>query len=133
MGSVHQLILKEGVEGARAGSLDPRANVCCGSGGNHLAEEGSRLGITTRGSLSIAAAEKHREHLWRDGTTNNLLVKSGRTGEGGWIGGRVSRRLIYFTCRQRPFVAATPKWSLGGPCMLGSTRLASPEEDEFTS
>jgi hypothetical protein len=101
MGVVHQLILREGLEGARR-SVETRAErQAVEAAGIVLAEEVSRLGITHAGFAMTSLPHKRiEEPLWRrQGHRTTLLVESGRTGKGSWIGvpyGSVARLILLY-------------------------------------
>jgi hypothetical protein len=101
MGDVHQLILQEGIEGARAAASTRAERQAVEAAGVILAEEASRLGITHAGFAMTSLPHKRiEEPLWRrQGYRTTLLVESGRTGHGGWIGvpyGSVARLILLF-------------------------------------
>src|SRR5579864_2848943 len=101
MGDVHQLILQEGIEGARAAASTRAERQAVEAAGIILAEEASRLGITHAGfAMTSLPHRRIEEPLWRrQGYRTTLLVESGRTGHGGWIGvpyGSVARLILLF-------------------------------------
>ena len=66
-----------------------------------LAEEETRLGITHAGfAMTSLPHRRFQEPLWvRQGHMTKLLVESGRTGEGGWIGvpyGSIARLILLY-------------------------------------
>jgi hypothetical protein len=101
MGEVHQLILREGIENARR-MVETRAErQAVEAAGIVLAEEVSRLGITHAGFAMTSLPHKRiEEPLWRrQGHRTTLLVESGRTGQGGWIGvpyGSMARLILLY-------------------------------------
>jgi hypothetical protein len=101
MGELHQLILREGLEGARR-TVETRAErQAVEAAGTVLAEEVSRLGITHAGFAMTSLPHKRiGEPLWRrQGHRTTLLVESGRTGTGDWIGvpyGSVARLILLY-------------------------------------
>jgi hypothetical protein len=97
MGAVHQLIIREGLEAAR-GRAETRAER---QAIVILAEEESRLGITHAGFAMTSLPHKRIEGpLWRrQGHRTTLLVESGRTGKGDWIGvpyGSMARLILLY-------------------------------------
>src|SRR5215472_17242379 len=101
MGEVHQLILREGLEGARVRAETRTERQAIEAAGLILAEEVSRLGITHAGFAMTSLPHKRiEEPLWRrHGHRTILLVESGRTGKGGWIGvpyGSVARLILLY-------------------------------------
>jgi Plasmid encoded RepA protein len=127
MGSVHQLILKEGVEGARAAASTRAERLAVEAAGTILAEEVSRLGITHAGFALTSLPHKSIEDpLWRRrGHRTTLLVESGRTGEGGWIGvpyGSVAR-LILLYLQTEAIRSNNPEVELGRSMHAWLTRL----------
>jgi hypothetical protein len=101
MGAVHQLIIREGIEAAR-GKAETRAErQAIEAAGVILAEEESRLGITHAGFAMTSLPHKRiEEPLWRrQGHRTTLLVESGRTGKGDWIGvpyGSMARLILLY-------------------------------------
>jgi hypothetical protein len=88
MGEVHQLILREGLENVRR-MVETRAErQAVEAAGLILAEEVTRLGITHAGFAMTSLPHKRiEEPLWRrQGHRTTLLVESGRSANGGWIG-----------------------------------------------
>ena len=101
MGEVHQLILREGLEGARRSAETRAERQAVEAAGIVLAEEVSRLGITHAGFAMTSLPHKRiEEPLWRRrGHRTTLLVESGRTGKGSWIGvpyGSVARLILLY-------------------------------------
>jgi hypothetical protein len=101
MGDVHRLILREGMEGAQATAASRAERQVIKAAGTILAEEESRLGITHAGFAMTALPHKSiEEPLWRrQGHRTTLLVESGRTVQGGWVGipyGSVARFILLF-------------------------------------
>jgi hypothetical protein len=101
MGDVHQLILRAGLEGARRSAETRTERQAVEAAGIVLAEEVSRLGITHAGFAMTSLPHKRiEEPLWRrQGHRTTLLVESGRTGKGGWIGvpyGSVARLILLY-------------------------------------
>src|SRR5512142_626465 len=88
MGAVHQLILAHGAEGARARAETKAQRHAVDAAVALLTEEESRLGITHAGFAMTSLPHKRiEEALWRrEGHRTTLLVESGRTGKGDWIG-----------------------------------------------
>ena len=101
MAEVHQLILREGIDGARRFAETRAERQAIEAAGTVLAEEVSRLGITHAGFAMTSLPHKRIEDpLWRrQGHRTTLLVESGRTGQGGWIGvpyGSVARLILLY-------------------------------------
>ncbi|MEA2738302.1 MAG: hypothetical protein QOH05_1609 [Acetobacteraceae bacterium] len=101
MGEVHQLILREGIEGARNKAETRAERQAVEAAGVILAEEVSRLGITHAGFAMTSLPHKRIEDpLWRrQGHQTTLLVESGRTGDGGWVGvpyGSMARLILLY-------------------------------------
>lgn len=101
MGEVHQLILQHGIETARNRAETRAERQAVDAAGAVLAEEESRLGITHAGFAMTSLPHKRiEEPLWRrQGYRTTLLVESGRTGKGGWIGvpyGSVARLILLY-------------------------------------
>jgi hypothetical protein len=101
MGAVHQLIIREGLEAVRGRAETRAERQAIEAAGTILAEEESRLGITHAGFAMTSLPHKHIEDpLWRrQGHRTTLLVESGRTGSGGWIGvpyGSMARLILLY-------------------------------------
>jgi hypothetical protein len=101
MGEVHQLILRDGIEVARKQAVTRAERRAVEAAGTILAEEVSRLGITHAGFAMTSLPHKRiEEALWRrQGHRTTLLVESGRTGKGDWIGvpyGSVARLILLY-------------------------------------
>jgi len=101
MGAVHQLIIREGLEAVRGRAETRAERQAIEAAGAILAEEESRLGITHAGFAMTSLPHKHIEDpLWRrQGHRTTLLVESGRTGNGGWIGvpyGSMARLILLY-------------------------------------
>src|SRR5690242_15214466 len=108
MGDVHQLILRAGLEGARRSAETRTERQAVEAAGIVLAEGVSRLGITHAGFAMTSLPHKRiEEPLWRrQGHRTTLLVESGRTGKGGWIGvpyGSVARLIAPYSRRPRVY------------------------------
>jgi hypothetical protein len=101
MGEVHQLILREGLEAARSKAESKADRLAVEAAAVVMAEEVSRLGITHAGFAMTSLPHKRiEEPLWRrQGHRTTLLVESGRTGQGDWIGvpyGSVARLILLY-------------------------------------
>ncbi len=101
MGEVHQLILQQGLESARSMAETRAERQAVEAAGLVLAEEVSRLGITHAGFAMTSLPHKRiEEPLWRrQGHRTTLLVESGRTANGGWIGvpyGSMARLILLY-------------------------------------
>jgi hypothetical protein len=101
MGDVHSLILRHGVEQARAMAVTKAERRVVDAAAVMLAEEETRLGITHAGFAMTSLPHRRIEDpLWtRQGYRTKLLVESGRRGDGGWIGvpyGSVARLILLY-------------------------------------
>ena len=101
MGEVHQLILREGLEGARSKAESRADRQAVEAAAAVMAEEVSRFGITHAGFAMTSLPHKRiEEPLWRrQGHRTTLLVESGRTGQGCWIGvpyGSMARLILLY-------------------------------------
>jgi len=101
MGEVHQLILRYGVEGARAMVGTKAERHAVDAAALLLSEEESRLGITHAGfAMTSLPHKKIEEGLWkREGHRTTLLVESGRNRQGELIGvpyGSIARLILLY-------------------------------------
>ena len=101
MGSVHQLILSQGVEAARAQAASKAERCAVEAAAALLAEEESRLGITHAGFAMTSLPHKRiEEGLWkREGHRTTLLVESGRNRGGELVGvpyGSIARLILLY-------------------------------------
>jgi Plasmid encoded RepA protein len=101
MGEVHQLILREGLEGARSKAESRADRQAVEAAAAVMAEEVSRFGIThARFAMTSLPHKRIEEPLWRrQGHRTTLLVESGRAGNGGWIGvpyGSMARLILLY-------------------------------------
>lgn len=101
MGELHQLILRDGIEAARKQAESRAERLAIEAAGAVLAEEECRLGITHAGFAMTSLPHKRiDEPLWRrQGHRTTLLVESGRTADGGWVGvpyGSVARLILLY-------------------------------------
>jgi hypothetical protein len=101
MGEVHKLILRHGAEHARAMVETKAERRAIDAAAALLAEEETRLGITHAGfAMTSLPHRRIDDPLWmRQGNRTKLLVESGRTGDGGWIGvpyGSVARLILLY-------------------------------------
>jgi hypothetical protein len=101
MGQVHSLIIRHGVEQARAMAVTKAERQVVDAAAILLAEEETRLGITHAGfAMTSLPHRRIEEPLWtRQGHRTKLLVESGRCGNGGWIGvpyGSVARLILLY-------------------------------------
>jgi hypothetical protein len=101
MGDVHSLILRHGIEAAKAqaGSKAERNAVLAAA--LILADEENRLGITHAGFAMTSLPHKRIEDgLWRrDGHRTTLLVESGRDRNGAFVGvpyGSIARLILLY-------------------------------------
>jgi Plasmid encoded RepA protein len=130
MGEVHQLILREGLEGARSRAETRAERQAVEAAGLILAEEVSRLGITHAGFAMTSLPHKRiEEPLWRrQGHRTTLLVESGRTGEGSWIGvpyGSMAR-LILLYLQTEAVRTSNPEIELGRSMHAWLSRMGIP-------
>lgn len=130
MGTVHQLILREGVEEARNRAKTRAERQAVEAAGAVLAEEVSRLGITHAGFAMTSLPHKRiDEPLWRrQGHLTTLLVESGRTGRGDWIGvpyGSVAR-LILLYLQTEAIRTSNPEIELGRSMHAWLSRMGIP-------
>jgi Plasmid encoded RepA protein len=129
MGEVHQLILREGLETARTKAETRVERQAVEAAGAVLAEEVSRLGITHAGFAMTSLPHKRiEEPLWRrQGHRTTLLVESGRTGKGSWIGvpyGSVAR-LILLYLQTEAIRTGDPEVELGRSMHAWLSRMGS--------
>lgn len=101
MGTVHQLILRHGVEGARAMAETKADRQAIEAAAAILADEESRMGITHAGFAMTSLPHKRIEDaFWRrDGHRTTLLVESGRDRRGAPIGvpyGSIARLILLY-------------------------------------
>ena len=101
MGSVHELILSEGLEVARAQASTKAERSAVEAAATLLAEEESRLGITHAGFAMTSLPHKRiEEALWkREGHRTTLLVESGRDRTGELVGvpyGSIARLILLY-------------------------------------
>ena len=101
MGSVHQLILRHGVENARAMAETKADRQAIEAAAAILADEESRMGITHAGFAMTSLPHKRiEEAFWRrDGHRTTLLVESGRDRRGTAVGvpyGSIARLILLY-------------------------------------
>ena len=101
MGEVHQLIIRHGVETARAMADSKSERQAIDAAALILAEEESRLGITHAGFAMTSLPHKRIEDpLWRrEGNKTTLLIESGRDRQGGLTGvpyGSIARLILLY-------------------------------------
>lgn len=101
MGSVHNLILSHGVDGARAMAFTKAERYAVDAAAAILAEEESRLGITHAGFAMTSLPHKRIEDaVWRrEGHRTTLLVESGRDRGGNLVGvpyGSIARLILLY-------------------------------------
>lgn len=101
MGAVHTLILRHGVDGARAMAGTKAERQAVDAAAAVLAEEESRLGITHAGFAMTSLPHKRIEDaFWkREGYRTTLLVESGRNRKGSLIGvpyGSIARLILLY-------------------------------------
>lgn len=128
MGSVHHLILRHGAETARTMAETKAGRQAVDAAAMLLAEEETRLGITHAGfAMTSLPHRRIIEPLWtRQGNRTKLLVESGRTGDGGWIGvpyGSVAR-LILLYLQTEAIRTGNPEVELGRSMRGWMTRMS---------
>jgi hypothetical protein len=101
MGNVHQLILRHGVEAARAGADSKAERMVIDAAAAILGEEESRLGITHAGFAMTSLPHKRiEESFWkRESPRTTLLVEAGRDRHGQFIGvpyGGIARLILLY-------------------------------------
>lgn len=101
MGDVHRLILRHGLDGARALAANKVERLTIEAAAAVLADEESRLGITHAGFAMTSLPHKRiEEGLWRrQGHRTTLLVESGRSRNGELIGvpyGSIARLILLY-------------------------------------
>jgi hypothetical protein len=101
MGEVHSLIIRHGVDQARAMATTRAERQAIDAAAMLLAEEEIRLGITHAGfAMTSLPHRRIEDSLWtRQGYRTKLLVESGRNGDGSWIGvpyGSVARLILLY-------------------------------------
>lgn len=117
MGEVHQLILRHGVEGARALAATKAERNAIDAAAAILADEENRLGITHAGFAMTSLPHKRiPDPLWRrEGHRTTLLVESGRNRHGDLVGvpyGSIAR-LILFYLQTEAIRTSCPEVELG--------------------
>lgn len=130
MGEVHRLILREGLEGARSRVESRAGRQAVEAAAAVMAEEVSRFGITHAGFAMTSLPHKRiEEPLWRRrGHRTTLLVESGRTGKGGWIGvpyGSMAR-LILLYLQTEAIRTGSPEVELGRSMHAWLSRMDIP-------
>jgi len=130
MGEVHQLILREGLENARSRAEGRADRQAVEAAAAVMAEEASRFGITHAGFAMTSLPHKRiEEPLWRrQGHRTTLLVESGRTGKGGWIGvpfGSMAR-LILLYLQTEAIRTGSPEVELGRSMHAWLSRMDIP-------
>ena len=101
MGDVHQLILRHGLDSARAMATTKAERQVVEAAALIMAEEASRLGITHAGFAMTSLPHKRiEEGFWkREGNRTTLLVESGRDRGGAFIGvpyGSIARLILLY-------------------------------------
>src|SRR5215208_551047 len=101
MGQVHQLILTQGVEAARAQALDKAERQAIDAAYEVLSDEKGRIGIAHAGfAMAALPHKKTREAIWeKDGGTVKLLVESGLDAERNPVGipyGSIARMILLY-------------------------------------
>ena len=101
MGDVHRLILRHGVDGARAMAGTKAERHAIDAAALLMSEEESRLSITHAGFAMTSLPHKRiEEGLWkREGHRTTLLVESGRDRQGKLVGvpyGSIARLILLY-------------------------------------
>jgi hypothetical protein len=101
MGQVHQLILTQGIEAARAQAVDKAERMAVEAAFGVLSDEKGRIGITHAGFAMAALPHKRTvETIWKkDAGAVRLLVESGHDAEGNPVGipyGSVARMILLY-------------------------------------
>lgn len=101
MAEVHQLILRHGVDGARALASTKAERHAVDAAALLMSEEESRLGITHAGfAMTSLPHKKIEDGLWkREGHRTTLLVESGRDRQGNHVGvpyGSIARLILLY-------------------------------------
>jgi Plasmid encoded RepA protein len=101
MGHVHQLILTQGVEAARAHALDKAERQAIDAAYEVLSDEKGRIGVAHAGfAMAALPHKKTREAIWeKDGGTVKLLVESGLDAERNPVGipyGSIARMILLY-------------------------------------
>lgn len=101
MGDVHRLILRHGVDGARAMAATKAERQVIDAAASLMAEEENRLGITHAGFAMTSLPHKRiEEGFWRrEGHRTTLLVESGRDRAGRFVGvpyGSIARLILLY-------------------------------------
>lgn len=128
MGEVHQLILRDGIEAARAQAESKAQRQAIKAAAVVLAEEDSRLGITHAGFAMTSLPHKRTEAaFWkRQGNRTTLLVEAGRDREGELIGvpyGSIAR-LILLYLQTEAIRTGNPEVELGRSMKAWMTRMS---------
>ena len=105
MGNVHRLIMRHGVEEARAFAETKAERQAIDAAAIVMGEEESRLGITHAGFAMTSLPHKRiEEGVWkREGHRTTLLVESGRSRAGGLVGvpyGSIARLILLYLDRK---------------------------------
>jgi hypothetical protein len=101
MGEVHQLLLRYGLDGARAHAASRTERQAIDAAAMVLAEEEARLGITHAGFAMTSLPHKRIEAaVWRrEGSRTTLLVEAGHDRDGELIGvpyGSIARLILLY-------------------------------------
>src|SRR5215213_10801663 len=101
MGHVHQLILTQGVEAARAHALDKAERQAIDAAYEVLSDEKGRIGVAHAGfAMAALPHKKTSEAIWeKDGGTVKLLVESGLDAERNPVGipyGSIARMILLY-------------------------------------
>jgi hypothetical protein len=117
MGEVHQLIVRHGLDGARARAESKGQRLAVDAAGMILAEEEFRLGITHAGFAMTSLPHKRIDapHWKREGHATKLFVESGIDSDGRQIGVPYGSfaRLILLYLQTEAIRTGSPEVELG--------------------
>jgi hypothetical protein len=128
MGEVHELILRNGLDGARLQADTKAHRQAIEAAAKLLAEEEGRLGITHAGFAMTSLPHKRiGDAFWkRQGNRTTLLVESGRDRHGDLIGvpyGSIAR-LILLYLQTEAVRTGSPEVELGRSMKAWMTRMS---------
>jgi Plasmid encoded RepA protein len=136
MGEVHQLLLRHGLEHARTFAATKMERNAIDAAAAIMADEEGRLGITHAGfAMTSLPHKKIEEGLWRrEGHRTTLLVESGRSRSGNWVGvpyGSIAR-LILLYLQTEAVRTNSPEVELGRSMKSSGFRLIRQIKPTFT-
>ena len=128
MGEVHELILRDGVAGAKSRAETKARRQAIEAAAQILAEEEYRLGITHAGFAMTSLPHKRIEETYwkRQGNRTTLLVESGRSRDGELVGvpyGSIAR-LILLYLQTEAVRTGNPEVELGRSMKAWMTRMS---------